>query len=170
MDNVEVAWVAGLLEGEGCFSLKRSGASYINCAMTDEDVIRKLYGLIGYGTIIKSRLLPNRKQVWVWRMGAREEVEEICRLLLPLMGTRRAARIQDLLDDFEKNPRWRVPKGTLVHGTRGGYVKGCRCALCKLSERRYREDLNRRRSNGDVGRKGVSKTSLVERTLTENDL
>lgn len=58
MNELEKYWVAGLLEGEGCFGVynikRESGTTRqvykIQILMTDEDVIRKLHSIIG-GTI-----------------------------------------------------------------------------------------------------------------------
>ena len=60
MDAKELNWVAGLLEGEGCFrvrksSLRKAGGRYtevrIEVNMTDEGVIRKLYAVVGVGKV-----------------------------------------------------------------------------------------------------------------------
>lgn len=49
MTPEEVAWVAGLLEGEGYFSISsaRHRQARVVCSMTDEDVVRKLHVLAG---------------------------------------------------------------------------------------------------------------------------
>lgn len=54
MTETELAWVAGLIEGEGTFfCTKRRERRYpvIAVGMTDEDVIQKLYLLVGVGDI-----------------------------------------------------------------------------------------------------------------------
>ena len=58
MDTIALAWVAGLLEGEGAFVLawhKSSAGPYpevrVQCNMTDEDVIRKLHASTGVGAV-----------------------------------------------------------------------------------------------------------------------
>jgi hypothetical protein len=55
----ELYWVAGLLEGEGCFrvkknSLRKAGRYTEVCVevnMTDEGVIRKLHAVVGVGKV-----------------------------------------------------------------------------------------------------------------------
>lgn len=39
MNDVEAAWVAGILEGEGTFHLKAGATPVVKCGMTDQDVI-----------------------------------------------------------------------------------------------------------------------------------
>lgn len=168
MDALEIAWLAGLLEGEGCFCLRANGSSFINCSMTDEDTVRRVHEITKAGTVTTPALRPGCKQVWAWRTGAREDVIRICNAVLPYMGQRRSAKIRELLADYEQYPRYRARRGTKVHGLRNTYLKGCRCASCKSADRKYVSDLKIRRNNGTVGRKGVSTKSLDERIADAN--
>lgn len=49
MTEVEIAWAAGIFEGEGCFTTmsNQRGKKYIGLQvnMTDEDVVLKLYNV-----------------------------------------------------------------------------------------------------------------------------
>ena len=45
---VQWAWVAGLLEGEGCFPVSNSGYPRISLQMTDEDIIKRFADYFGY--------------------------------------------------------------------------------------------------------------------------
>jgi len=140
MNNItelELAWLAGLLEGEGCFSHKSSNAMYINCSMTDEDIIRKIESIIGEGSVTTYQK-PDRKRVWTWRTGNRRTVIDLCKLLLPYMGERRSAKIQEMIDYDLANPKKRQEKGKVQHGTRTMYSSyGCRCEHCKAAEAYY---------------------------------
>ena len=62
MDSVEIAWAAGLIEGEGTVCVKGSGGLYVGASMTDEDVIRKIHSISGIGTVTMPKKLENRKQ------------------------------------------------------------------------------------------------------------
>jgi hypothetical protein len=140
MDNNEIAWVAGLLEGEGCFSLtKAKNRMYISCSMTDKDIIEKLYSLIKYGTVIKDKLRPNRKQVYTWRMSNRREIDIFTSLIKPFMGARRTEKINLMLEHNKLHPKLRQEKGMVKHGTRSMYsTYGCRCEDCRQAERLYK--------------------------------
>ena len=144
-DPEKRAWVAALLEGEGCFTLtwKKStnGGVYpgfrISCNMTDGDVLERLHKWAG-GRLNDPRpvLNPNWKPVWRWDMHKRDDVYLLCSEILPLMGQRRSARIKELMDAYEAFGRvpWR-------HGTRQGYeFHKCHCELCRAA------NTNRHRS------------------------
>jgi hypothetical protein len=62
MSSFELGWVAGLLEGEGCFFVNTSGTpqygpyAYARVAvcMTDRDVLERLQEVTGIGRLEKS--------------------------------------------------------------------------------------------------------------------
>lgn len=107
MTDPELAWVAGLLEGEGCFLLvpkrTKSGGSYfsarVSCNMTDLDVLQRLQSLIGGRICGPYNDNPSRhKDHYRWNLHRRGEIEVLLRALLPLMGTRRSEKIKTILD------------------------------------------------------------------------
>jgi hypothetical protein len=104
MTKVQLAWVAGLLEGEGSFSLKGGGTArniVVQCHMTDVDVLRRLLTLAG-GTLHGpySNGPAGRKQRWMWRVSG-PHARTLMKRLLPLMGERRTDRITGLLAAYD---------------------------------------------------------------------
>ena len=111
---IQVAWAAGILEGEGCFSIfVRKSAKHdhkslaIHCEMTDEDVIRKLHAVFNVGTVLE-RLNTSgrvdrrvRKKTWIWSVQNHEGIHKVCTAVLPHMGSRRKEKIKELLDYVE---------------------------------------------------------------------
>lgn len=90
-------WVAGLLEGEGTFYPKATtGYPYIACHMTDHDVLTRLQGIVGGSTIPMKKQYDHHRPSWRWCAGGALAVE-IMTTIRPLMGTRRGARIDELL-------------------------------------------------------------------------
>lgn len=143
-DSIE--WLAGLLEGEGHFSLSRREegkiAMRISANMTDEDVIRRVCAAAGVGKVL-GPYAPQKAHhtpFWRWHVNSRADIIDLCRQLLPLMGVRRGARIAEMIAAHEEAP-WRVWK----HGTRWGYERGCRCASCKSAHAARMRDVRRRR-------------------------
>ena len=132
-----IQWLAGLLEGEGCFMVGSSGRLTVNLTMTDLDVVEKFQGIVGVGSVYVEALRENRKQAYTWRIGNRREVKSLIEALQPHMGVRRSAKIQCMLDWFRDNPPKRQEKGNLAHGTRTRYARGCRCSDCRGSESAY---------------------------------
>lgn len=155
MFDVECAWVAGLIEGEGSFTFAggttKSGRRFpqIQCGMTDEDVIRKLHRLTGCGGVSVSdsnrKQNPDYKLMYCWIVTRREDVESVLVQIRPHMGDRRRARLDELLAYFDENPP--VHPAWIPHGVRLRYSRGCRCRLCKGAEAKYRRELKVRNAS-----------------------
>lgn len=110
MTKLELAWLAGWLEGEGTFyyHMPKSGDSpriAIQAFSVDLEPIEKVANLMGariYG--IKPR--PCRGTQWTSHGGLRVELQQepaaaLMRELLPLMCSRRAKQITDALAAWE---------------------------------------------------------------------
>lgn len=146
MSVEEVAWVAGLLEGEGSFMVQKKGSLCVSCSMTDEDVVRKLHELTGMGSVITDKLRIGRRQVYTWRIANRSKVVELITYLRPYMGSRRGGRIDEMLAYNFDNPKIRQENGAVSCGTRTKYSKyDCRCDRCKTAEREYNSARRKRK-------------------------
>ena len=154
MNDVEAAWVAGLLEGEGCFTFgpdshrtlsKKCRQLRITCSMTDLDTIQKLHKTVGVGNVHpesrKDKRRDYAKPLYVWSTGKRTDVVWLLNKIRPHMGIRRGARIDEILEYEKNNPP--VYNQPIVHGTRRAYRKGCRCQPCKDECARYARELRR---------------------------
>lgn len=105
MSAVEVAWVAGLLEGEGTFWTKtrtRGDARYrypvVGMTMTDEDVIRRLHEVTGAGNVHGPFKPPEhdgykRKARWQWQVTAADDAVALMAAIREHMGKRRGEAI-----------------------------------------------------------------------------
>jgi len=113
--ELDYIWAAGLLEGEGCFSIfKRITRKHkhctcaIHCEMTDEDVINRLLSIFEVGTIRrrdneKLRLLGlKRKDSYHWAVQNKKDMIFVLTKILPFMGIRRTTKIKELLLYLEK--------------------------------------------------------------------
>ena len=99
MTEAEVAWAAGLMEGEGCFSVvtqrqTHNGKEYeylypdVSMASTDEETIARFTKVVGAGRVYGPYPRPG-KDVWWWKTRRPDEVIRVCEMLYPWMGTRR---------------------------------------------------------------------------------
>lgn len=96
MSPVQVAWLAGLLEGEGTFVSKRR--PHIAVAMTDQDVVQRLLDWTGLGRIHSvGRQKDHHKPAWIWTVRRRAHIQHLVRLVRPWLGERRGVAADALL-------------------------------------------------------------------------
>jgi hypothetical protein len=103
MTEIETAWLAGILEGEGCFYLPKNSphSPVIQMSSTDHDVICRV------GKLLECNVTPYRsagkkgrlakKAAWQTTIGRRAKVQEVLTAILPHMGKRRTTKIQKCL-------------------------------------------------------------------------
>ena len=107
IDTKDITWLAGLLEGEGCFRWLRSrhgngkGTPTIVLAMSDEDVVKRVadlwarpvngpYGPYRPGNLKTYKAIVFGNQAIQWMMT-----------LYVLMGTRRRNKIQEVVQKWK---------------------------------------------------------------------
>lgn len=101
MIETDIAWAAGLLEGEGCFTNRtNSPVLRVSCSMTDLDILERLQSIFG-GLIHKvgrntKHFKEHWKDVWVWSISG-DLAKEAMTAVLPYMGKRRSEKINELL-------------------------------------------------------------------------
>jgi len=109
---VDIAWVAGLLEGEGCFSIgnkKYLNSGVIAIASTDYDTVFR------FKSITKtSNQIQTKKSTKYWKTCYKVTISgnraiQWMMTIYPLMGIRRKVVIKHLLD------RWKLSPGSGSH-------------------------------------------------------
>jgi hypothetical protein len=105
----ELAWLAGLLEGEGSFFLrklyrrpKNSPAwtqliPHIQVGMTDHDVVKRVADLMGVGVTLRSEPSRRGKAIFATALSG-WRADRLMRRLLPMMGKRRSGQIKTALE------------------------------------------------------------------------
>lgn len=97
----EILWLAGLLEGEGCFiwHVRKDGRSdaRIELHMTDEDVVKHAAKIMGCECRTKKKHKPHHKTPFLASISG-EGAASIMKQILPFMGMRRSAKIEEVLD------------------------------------------------------------------------
>ena len=103
MKTEEIAWAAGLLEGEGYFGAGDRRYPYISIEMTDKDVLKKLRQVFPFGEI---KTIDNTRKNGIesYRMylSSQEKVKDIIKKIRPWMGTRRKQRMDELIQMYDK--------------------------------------------------------------------
>lgn len=110
ISDTDLHWLAGIIEGEGCFTL--SGNKYcqptIKIGMTDHDIMLKVHKLLSCGTICERKSNNGYKTQWIVRVYSKDAVEWM-NILYPLMGSRRKLAIEEVLS----KTRWKSPRNKI---------------------------------------------------------
>lgn len=100
----DLHWLAGLLEGEGCFALHHK-TPRISLDMCDRDIVERAKALLGGQGGVKCRARrhrnPRHSDIYATVVTGRRAVGWMM-TLYPLLGSRRRARIRDVI------ARWRL--------------------------------------------------------------
>lgn len=143
MNDVQTAWLAGLLEGEGCFGDNHRGGTKIQLTMTDKDVVERVAAIFGSKVYCyDKRLKANRKPRYYTQIGGQKAADLIA-AILPFMGIRRSAKIKSLLEYRSIAPgrgahnrnRTACPYGHPLDGVEHSKKKG-RFRYCKTCKRK----------------------------------
>lgn len=109
MNDFDLGWLVGILEGEGAFVAspdKRRPSTVavkIQVEMTDKDMIERLHSLLPHGRVWESnypskrKAFPNAKDSWRWAISRKDTVKELTTLIYPHMSTRRQAQLDKVL-------------------------------------------------------------------------
>ena len=114
MHDIDKAYIAGLFDGEACFSIKQrmkkrkpALKAYptwdirIEINMTDQSVIRWVYEVLGCGSFSKKppgKGQLGKKMQWRWRCSHRDAYY-VCCLLWPFAHTK-LPKIQQIIEHY----------------------------------------------------------------------
>ena len=102
INEIKLAWLAGILEGEGCF--KMDPRPRIAVAMTDEDIIERVATLFSSSYTKWNVKTKGGKSVWQTTIGRRKDLPELLTRLYPYMGKRRQEKIDELFIYYKEVP------------------------------------------------------------------
>jgi len=103
-----ISWLAGLLEGEGCFKVgkhrnRNTRHIRIEVVSTDRDILEKCHEIIRAGHIY---VYPHRKYKTQYRYSVASEGSVIAVMfaIYPFMGARRRLKIRECIDAWKEKP------------------------------------------------------------------
>ncbi len=93
-----IAWAAGLFEGEGTIGCWKSGGKHCvaTLRMTDEDVVRAFHGVMGIGSVTGPLSKGPHKPYWSWQVQNKAGIKKLIDMFRPYMGTRRLAKMAEV--------------------------------------------------------------------------
>src|SRR5512139_2512718 len=94
--EVQLAWAAGLFEGEGWFSTMR-GRPVACISMTDRDVIERFRDVVGWGNVYSVNKGEGHKRQWRCGINGQEKVRRFGELVGPWLGARRREQLERVL-------------------------------------------------------------------------
>ena len=148
MNTLEIAWLAGIIEGEGCFIsvLGKNPNFRIQVKMTDKDIIDRIQKITNLGsTNVEVMKNPRYKTCYHWKICIQSDVAALMMTIYPFMGERRRARIKLLLKEWRAYPI--SSQRPCIHGHGLEYMrpssKGSReCGECRrITDKKQRERI-----------------------------
>jgi intein/homing endonuclease len=96
--SLEIAWLAGLIEGEGCILLARSNnrTPALEIGMTDEDVIERVAKLFKRIHYVQTNSDKSKKIAYKTTIYGKDAIQWMF-TLYPLLGKRRQAKIKEVV-------------------------------------------------------------------------
>ncbi len=109
IDREQLAWAAGIFEGEGSISVSGSNnRNHIGLQMgsTDYDVVATFYRIVGVGHIYGPYVRGvNRKPLMAWQTGKFEDAQATLAMLWPWLHERRQATVVSALKTWHERRR-----------------------------------------------------------------
>lgn len=105
MDTEQAAYIAGLVEGEGCIDTNFAGHGQIRVRMSDEDTVLRAHRLVNAGVVYGPLFFnakPFAKPTWELRVTntkRRTECTELVRALYPYLLSRRQAKAREVFGE-----------------------------------------------------------------------
>lgn len=115
---LDLAWAAGLFEGEGCVGLqKKPGGRHLvllQVASTDRDVLERFMAITGTGTLFaRKKEKSHHKQCWVWKVtGAKALAIVTNPAFYQQLGERRKKKVDEVVLFVDSLP----PTGRKTYG------------------------------------------------------
>jgi hypothetical protein len=171
----EIAWAAGLFEGEGCMHFrgtvgKRGGNAQMRLTMTDSDVVARFAVIMGCGNSYFSHTPVHRargeKPLYTWVVYTASQIIQCLELLMPWLGDRRRVKAKETIAfakqiEVHKGSKTHCPQGhpysgdnlltetmtvTAVNGEVRTYTRR-RCKTCRRKQARERKAKARERKH-----------------------
>jgi hypothetical protein len=160
LSSLQIAWLAGLLEGEGCFS--KGGPSggtrrpdgrqrqiTVTLAMTDCDVVQRVADMLGTRVGLKSIPADGRQKQYMCRIYSSRAAAWMM-TLYSFLGERRRARVRELLAYWRTQPIANANKQHCPLGhafIRSLRRRGVWRRICRVCERQaYQRYANKKRA------------------------
>lgn len=139
MKKIDLAWVAGLFEGEGCIYITPDKRIVrLSLSSVDFDVIEKLHSLveIGHTHTVDYTVQSGPRTKMVWLSSKLTENQDLLLKLLPFLSERRTVKAEEAIaiqpNPFGRGPRVRQTECKRGHSmTPENTLESGRCRSCR---------------------------------------
>lgn len=104
MANEDIAWLAGLLEGDGSFELAKNGpntvAPTLRVAMLDQDIVERVSVLFGNTPVYTYNTPKGDKTMYRTQISKQAILQPILESILPYLGIRRKEQANEMINTF----------------------------------------------------------------------
>jgi hypothetical protein len=182
VNEVEVAWVAGLLEGEGYFCgvnrTRRTPEPIVQLSMQDRDVVEKFRSILGgtqsitaYDRMGQKNYKEYHKPIYTLFIRGYAAIR-IMQTILPHMGERRATKIREAIDIWNNRPvkkrEMRLPP--ICHPEKRHYCQGL-CKACYSNKQYHKNKRRYSAQRAEYGRgKRAAERLMRKEALLKSDL
>lgn len=108
--QVDIGWIAGIIDGEGSITFSRHGKwrrPALSVSSTDVEIIQRLKELLGGGywkAKVERKNRPKYKPQWVWKLNGSKQVLKVLELIEPVLRCpKKKSRAKFLLENYAKN-------------------------------------------------------------------
>lgn len=108
MTDLELGWLAGIVDGEGSISLDPTSGRWryprISIPSTDYEILAEVKRLLGGCISVKRDRRPNTKPSWTWKIHGGLQALRILGLIQPLLRCpKKRERAKFLFDEYERH-------------------------------------------------------------------
>lgn len=145
--STDIAWAAGLFEGEGWWGPRARTSAEAIVGMTDRDVVERFAAVVGVGRISIEERAEGRKTLYRWSVCNAADVRMLIHLFWPWLGTRRRESATVLLERVQNCRGARADQTHCIRGhaytpdniyTAPGRTDRC-CRTCERDRQRLRK-------------------------------
>jgi hypothetical protein len=102
--EVDLAWAAGVFEGEGTWCVTKGRSAQAVVAMRDRDVVERLAEIINFGSvreIKRAERNPKHSDIYAWGVYNGPQVRALIAMFMPYLGERRKVKALEILEATE---------------------------------------------------------------------
>jgi hypothetical protein len=123
MEKTDIAWAAGLFEGEGTWIVRpprgrgTKTTTVVMLQMCDRDVVERFASIMECGKVTQGdrrwEQNPKHRPIWRWTTAKRTDCLRVAEMLMPYLGERRRAKALEIIESASQphtRRAWKLPK------------------------------------------------------------